>query len=118
MDISLTIAELDRLIKKAEKGYGNALGKVLSGGIGDTEAISRLASINAEYNALLKLKEHLTPKPEPAPEEVIQQEVVPVGYTSMEYSEGDTMPPEGICSSEDCEDEFCVAYWEAVEGKA
>jgi len=113
METSLNSADIDLLIKKAEKRYGSAFGKLIQSGPGNTEGIALLASINADYNALLQLKEALTPKPvEPS----IPVEEVPVATETADDEENQPyLLPEGICASESCTDEFCVEYWEAIE---
>lgn len=113
METSLNSTDIDRLIKKVEKRYGSALGKLIQGGPGNTEAIAQLASINADYNALLKLKEALTPKPEKV--SVPVEEVPTVTETAYDEEGKPYSLPEGICASENCHDEFCVEYWEAIE---
>lgn len=111
MDTMHTEGHLNHLIKQAEKRYGTALGKVLSGGIGNTEAINRLAAINSDYNALVRLKEALTPKPQP--ENPASVPPAPIEHPAPE--EDPNALPDGICNSESCEDEFCVEYWEEIE---
>lgn len=114
MELSLNIADIERLIKKQEKEYGKALGKLIGGGIGDVKAIANLAEINAKYKTLLELREiHLTPRP-PAPEPAVNEVTVIVDPDEESDHDG---PPPGICSSEDCEDEFCVEYWERIENE-
>lgn len=113
METSLNSTDIDRLIKKVEKRYGSALGKVIQGGPGNTEGIAQLAVINADYNALMRLKELLTPKPKKVSAPV--EETLTVTETAYDEEGKPYSLPEGICASESCTDEFCVEYWEAIE---
>lgn len=114
MENNLTASDVDRLIKKEEKRYGKALGHLIGKGVGETKVILELLEITTRHESLVSLrKNYLTPV-EPAPEPVAIPETQDT--EPQDSDEPGTRLPDGICDSESCEDEFCVAYWEEIEG--
>jgi hypothetical protein len=113
MEPSLIITHIDALIAKQNKQYGKTLGRLIGSTIGDTQTLAELTEISTTYNSLVKLRK-LQEAKEAQEEALLNPPLPPERIDDLEADEENGLP-EGICASEDCEDEFCVAYWEEVE---